>query len=251
MSKDKEGPVFDAGKDAGSYLARALNQHLNGPNLSANANLWENGAATDLPPEFRPTYSTTERKRRIQLATEEILKALGIDYRNDPNTRDTPKRFAKALVDEIFAGKFQKPPKATAFPNSKQFDEMIVVGPMKVKSMCSHHLLPITGSCWIGILPSKKGKVLGLSKYPRIVQWVCARPQIQEEMTSQIAEALKDLTKVNGLAVLVQAKHMCACHRGVNDEQMLMSTSYVHGVFRDDHSVKEEFFSIVKQMQNC
>ncbi len=213
------------------------------PNLNANGNLWDNGP-TDLPDVYRPTFPLSKRKQMIEEAMKDILTALGIDFKNDPNTKDTPKRVAKMFVDEVFVGRFSKPPKVTSFPNT-QYDQMIVVGPIPVKSYCSHHFVPIVGQCWIGILPDLvKGKLIGLSKYNRLTHWICRRPQIQEEMTNQIANKIEELTHAQGVAVYIEASHMCGTHRGTNDSETLMKTSDLRGHFREA-VVKTEFLSIV------
>jgi GTP cyclohydrolase I len=123
---------------------------------------------------------------------------------------------------------------------------MVVIGPMKVKSMCSHHLMPIYGKAWVAYIPKKEGRVLGLSKFPRIVDWIARRPQIQEEMTEQISRAVLDHIQVEGLAVYVESIHMCTTHRGIEDESTVMKTSIMHGMFRDSNAVREEFFSAIK-----
>lgn len=211
----------------------------------ANHNLWQAGNA-DVSSPMSPFYSLEMRKERIATAFREVFNALGIDYENDPNMAGTPERVAKMYVDEIFGGRFRKAPAATAFPNTKQVDQMMVVGPMKVKSMCSHHLMPIYGKAWVGILPKVDGKVLGLSKFPRYVDWVARRPQIQEELTHQIADAVEKMVEARGVAVYIEAMHMCTSHRGIQDENTVMKTSELRGVFRSTPAIKDELFSIIR-----
>lgn len=212
----------------------------------ANHNLWEHSASADVSSPFSPFYPAETRKQRISAAFAEVFDALGIDFRNDPNMAGTPDRVAKMYVDEIFGGRFKKAPAATAFPNTKGIDQMMVVGPMKVKSMCSHHLMPIYGKAWVGIMPQVDGKVLGLSKFPRYVDWVSRRPQIQEELTHQIADAVEQMVKARGVAVYIEAMHMCTSHRGIQDEDTVMKTSELRGVFRSNPAIKAELFSIIR-----
>lgn len=236
-------------------MAKKNKDKGNAPRVFANQNMWEaykenprtdEEATWDVNNQYAPQYSLSVRRNRVEAAMEEVFDALGIHWRDDPNMKGTPARVAKMYVDEIFGGRFQPIPKVTSFPNTRGLDQMIVVGPIKVKSMCSHHLMPIYGKAWIGILPKSDGQVLGLSKFPRIVDWISRRPQIQEELTQQIADAISKETDVNGLAVYVEAKHMCTSHRGIQDENTVMRTSVLLGMFRDAPSVKEELFSIIR-----
>lgn len=175
-----------------------------------------------------------------------ILRALRINYEGDHNTQDTPKRFAKMLVDELFQGRFNAPPTITTFPNIKKLDQLIVVGPLTVKSMCSHHFMPIVGNAWIAYLPSDK--LIGLSKFPRIVEWFSRRPQIQEELTEQISHYLFDLLQPIGIGVYLRANHFCMSHRGVNeDASAVMDTIALKGALRDVASLKAEFLSAINR----
>ena len=117
---------------------------------------------------------------------EELFDVLHIDHRNDHNMRDTPRRVAKMFVEEILHGRYNAPPQITEFENVDRYDQLIVTGPIEVRSMCAHHLMPIFGQAFIGVLPSPDGKIIGLSKYDRIVDYFAARLQIQEELVNQI-----------------------------------------------------------------
>lgn len=171
---------------------------------------------------------------------EHVLDSLVIDREKDHNTQDTARRVAKMFVQELFAGRYTTAPKTTAFPNDKNLDQMYVVGPITLNSCCAHHLVPITGRAWVGVLAGKN--VLGLSKYHRLVQWCASRPQIQEELTMQIADMLETLVDPRGIAVLIEATHMCCAIRGVKDAGSKMITSEVRGLMRESASVKDEFF---------
>jgi len=175
-----------------------------------------------------------------------LLDSLVIDTENDHNTQETAKRVAKMFVLETFSGRYLPQPKITAFPNANQYDELYVTGPITIRSTCAHHFQGIKGKCYIGVFPGKN--VIGLSKFNRLVDWIAARPTIQEEMTVQIADAVMDATEAEGIAVLVQAEHMCMTMRGVKEHDSAMTTSVLRGVFRDDPSLKQEFFNIVSKM---
>lgn len=172
-----------------------------------------------------------------------VMSSLIIDTKNDHNSKDTARRFAKMLVMETFGGRYVPEPDVTEFPNVNQVDELYVVGPIKIRSACAHHLVPITGQVWVGVLP--QDKLIGLSKFHRTAQHIASRPQIQEEMTAQIADRLEQLTTPKGLAVLVRASHLCCGHRGVKDDESLMMTSVMRGEMRTNSSLKDEFFKLV------
>ena len=180
-------------------------------------------------------------------AFQGVLEALGIDTQNDHNTKDTARRVAKMFVHEIFRGRYYPPPKVTAFPNVKQYDQIYMSGPISINSTCAHHFEPITGKAYVGIFPGKK--VVGLSKFNRMVDWVASRPQIQEEMTEQIADMIEQETEAKGVAVIVKAEHFCMTARGVKEHESDMLTSVVRGIFRDDPAIKAEFFSLLNNMK--
>lgn len=179
---------------------------------------------------------------RLEFHMGAIREALHISA-TDPNSAETPRRWAKMMVREAMAGRFGKPPALTTFPNTKQVDEVIGVGPIAVRSMCSHHLVPILGQCWIGVIPGKR--LLGLSKYSRIVQWIAARPQIQEEMAAQIADEIESQLEPKGVAVVVKASHLCMAWRGVREQGSEMVSSVQRGIFRVSDSARAEFINLV------
>lgn len=173
----------------------------------------------------------------------ELQKSLLIDVENDHNSKDTAKRVAKMMINETFKGRYHKRPRVTEFPNVTHLDEIYVVGPCRIASACSHHLVPITGKLWVGVQPGDN--VVGLSKFPRIADWLASRPQIQEEMSMQLADELEQLIKPVGLGLIVKAKHFCCSWRGVKDEDMMMTTSIMRGSFRENPRIKDEFLSLV------
>jgi GTP cyclohydrolase I len=175
-------------------------------------------------------------------AIASLFDALQIDYHNDHNTRDTPKRVAKMFVGEILDGRFSEPPAITEFDNAEGFDQLLITGPIEVRSMCAHHLMPIYGEAYIGVLPSAEGKIIGLSKYDRIVDYFASRLQIQEEMVKQIGQFIVDKTQPRGLAVRISAVHMCKTHRGVRSSHRgRMVTNAFFGEMEFDADLRKEF----------
>lgn len=178
----------------------------------------------------------------IEFHMRAIMDAMYID-RKDPNAADTPKRFAKMLCREVCSGRFTKPPRLTVFPNTTRLDEVVVSGPITLRSLCSHHFCPIVGKAWVGYIPNKV--VLGVSKFDRVVEWFAARPQIQEELTVQIADFLENRLSPRGLAVVVKAQHFCMTWRGAKAHpDSLMTTSVMRGAFREDASARAEFLRL-------
>ena len=180
----------------------------------------------------------------VEEKVKSLLQALVIDTENDHNTQETAKRIAKMYLKEVFAGRYDAQPKITDFPNAKSLDQVYTLGPITVRSACSHHMVPITGRCWIGILPSDR--VIGISKFVRLANWVLARPQIQEEATVQLADIIEDLIKPKGLAVVIEATHQCMTWRGVKESETKMNTSVMRGAFREESETRAEFFRLIK-----
>lgn len=188
---------------------------------------------------------TDELQAEVEEKVQALLEALVIDTANDHNTQGTAKRVAKMFLREVYKGRYQPAPAITDFPNAKNLDEMYVTGPITLRSACSHHLVPIVGKCWIGIIPGDR--VIGLSKFNRIVEWIAARPQIQEEMTVQIADYIEEHLAPKGLAVIVQATHLCMTWRGVRETmESSMTTSVMRGIMREDVAARNEFLALVK-----
>jgi len=180
-------------------------------------------------------------------AFEDVLQALVINTADDHNTKATAQRVAKMFVHEIFRGRYYPPPEVTSFPNAKQYDQIYMTGPITINSTCAHHFQPITGGCYVGVFPGEK--VIGLSKFNRLVDWIVSRPQIQEEMTEQIADEIEKQTEAKGVAVVIKAKHFCMSARGVKEHDSDMLTSVVRGLFREDSAIKAEFFSLLNNMK--
>ena len=177
----------------------------------------------------------------------DLLNALVIDIENDHNTAETAERVAKMYLHEVFKGRYHQQPKVASFPNVKKLDEIYTVGPITVRSACSHHLVPIMGNCWIGIKPGER--VIGLSKFTRVADWVFSRPHIQEEAVMILADEIERLCKPQGLGIIIKAQHYCMKWRGVKEPQTSMVNSVVRGDFRHDPSLKQEFFELVRQQE--
>lgn len=175
-----------------------------------------------------------------------VLESLVIDTDHDHNTQDTARRVAKMFVQETFSGRYRPVPKVTAFPNMG-YKSLYTTGPISIRSTCAHHFQNIVGRCWVGIVP--ESEVIGLSKFNRIVHHICERPQIQEEMTTQIAEALKQYAKTSNIAVVVKAEHHCMTQRGVREHESDMTTAIMLGAFSTDPALKQEFYDICLSMK--
>lgn len=175
-----------------------------------------------------------------------VLSSLIIDTDHDHNTQDTARRVAKMFVHETFSGRYRPVPKVTAFPNMG-YKSLYTTGPISIRSTCAHHFQNIVGKCWVGIVP--EDEVIGLSKFNRIVHHICERPQIQEEMTTQIAEALRQYAKTEHIAVVVKAEHHCMTMRGVREHESDMTTAIMLGAFNNDPALKKEFYDICLSMK--
>jgi len=174
-----------------------------------------------------------------------VLESLVIDTKNDHNTKNTSRRVAKMFINEVFSGRYMEQPSLTKFPNVSALNELMIIGPITVRSACSHHLCPIMGRVWIGVLPSKASALIGLSKYSRLTEWVMCRPQIQEEAVVELADMLEDKIKPIGLAIVMDADHFCMQWRGVKDRDSKMVNSVMRGAFLKDSSLRREFLSLI------
>ncbi len=179
---------------------------------------------------------------------EEVLKSLIIDIDNDPNSMDTGRRLAKMYINELFEGRYSKAPSATAFPNEgdAKYDGMLVVR-SELKSVCSHHHQPVTGTAYIGIIPGKK--VIGLSKYTRIAQWHARRGTLQEELCQRIQKSIAEITETPNVAVYIVASHGCCENRGIMAKNSKTQTTVLGGDFKRS-DLKQEFFDNIKLQSN-
>ncbi len=189
----------------------------------------------------------TELKAEVQANLQKVLQALVIDTHSDHNTHETAQRVAKMFIDEVFRGRYVQMPVVTEFPNASRLNELMIVGPITVRSACSHHLCPILGRVWIGILPNEHSNLIGLSKYARVCDWVMSRPQIQEEAVVMLADALQERVKPDGLGIVMEADHFCMHWRGVKDNDTAMTNSMMRGAFLKDPNLRREFLSLLSK----
>lgn len=196
--------------------------------------------------EFIEDGELEQLQKEVECAFQGVLNTLVIDTDNDHNTQETAKRVAKMYVQEIFGGRFKKTPKVTAFPNMG-YKSLYTSGPISIRSTCAHHFQNIVGKAWVGIVPDKE--VIGLSKFNRIVHHIAERPQIQEEMTTDIANELSRFAKTPHVAVVVKAEHHCMTHRGVREHESDMTTAIMLGAFNEDPALKQEFYDICLSMK--
>ena len=191
-------------------------------------------------------YEKEQLETEVQEAFQKVLEALVIDTENDHNTRNTAKRVAKMYVREIFGGRFNPRPAVTSFPNMG-YKSLYTSGPISVRSTCAHHFQNIVGNAWVGIIP--EDEVIGLSKFNRLVHHIAERPQIQEEMTTEIANELSLYAKTKHVAVVVKAEHHCMTQRGVKEHESDMTTAIMLGAFSEDPALKQEFYDICLSMK--
>ncbi|SVA65497.1 uncharacterized protein METZ01_LOCUS118351 [marine metagenome] len=182
----------------------------------------------------------------VEDAFSNVLNSLVIDTNNDHNTKETAKRVAKMFIKEIFRGRYEPCPKVTSFPNMG-YKSLYTSGPISIRSTCAHHFQNIVGSCWVGIIPEEE--VIGLSKFNRLAHHIAERPQIQEEMTTQISNALIEYAKTEHVAVVVKAEHHCMTQRGVKEHESDMTTAIMRGAFETDSALKQEFYSVCLSMK--
>jgi GTP cyclohydrolase I len=174
-----------------------------------------------------------------------VLDSMVIDTEHDHNTENTAPRVAKFYLTEVFRGRYVKQPPMTEFPNVGHLNELMIVGPITVRSACSHHFCPVIGQIWIGIMPNEHTNVIGLSKYARLAEWIMGRPQIQEEAVVQLADLIQEKTQPDGLAIVMEASHFCMSWRGVKDMDSKMINSVMRGVFLKDPNLRREFLSLI------
>jgi GTP cyclohydrolase I len=208
---------------------------INGANFRCNDNI----------SQFIKDGELEELQDEVEKNFQAVLESLVIDTENDHNTRETARRVAKMFINEVFSGRYNSMPNVTAFPNMG-YKSLYTSGPISVRSTCAHHFQNIVGSCWVGIIPSNE--VIGLSKFNRIVHHVASRPQIQEEMTTQISELLQEYAKTEHVAVVVKAEHMCLTQRGVKEHESDMTTAIMLGAFSQNPALKKEFYDICFSM---
>ena len=230
MNKDKQ-------TEEGTPVSVKIRERLQAANKRFHAN--DNIADFIEPGELELMLDEVQEKMQT------VLDSMVIDTTNDHNTRATARRVAKMYVNEVFRGRYVHQPAITEFPNAEHLNELMIVGPITVRSACSHHLCPVMGKIWIGVLPNKNTNVIGLSKYARLVDWIMGRPQIQEEAIIQLADLIMNKTHPDGLAVVMEASHFCMSWRGVREMDSKMLNSVMRGAFLTNSELRREFLSLI------
>ncbi|MEY2860654.1 MAG: hypothetical protein RLZ68_1867 [Pseudomonadota bacterium] len=223
--------------DEGTPVSVKIRERLNAARKRFHAN--DNIAEFIEPGELERLLDEVESKMK------QVLDSMVIDTVNDHNTGDTARRVAKMYLNEVFRGRYVKPPALTEFPNVGHLNELMIVGPITVRSACSHHFCPVIGQVWIGVMPNEHTNVIGLSKYARLAEWVMGRPQIQEEAVVQLADLIQQKTQPDGLAIVMEASHFCMSWRGVKDMDSKMINSVMRGVFLKDPNLRREFLALI------
>jgi GTP cyclohydrolase I len=201
--------------------------------------------ANDCIAEFIETDEMPLLQREVESKVLDLLRSLVIDTDGDHNTRETARRVARMYLTEVFRGRYSRMPTITEFPNVERLNELMIVGPITVRSACSHHLCPILGKLWIGVLPNEHSNLIGLSKYVRIADWIMSRPQIQEEAVTHLADLLLETMQPDGLAIVMEADHFCMQWRGVKDTDSKMVNSVMRGAFLKDPNLRREFLALL------
>jgi len=242
MLKETKHPVFG---DDGPLARTSVSDRIRGRLVSANVRYHSNDNISAFIEEGELQALMAEVQDKMQ----EVLRALVIDTASDHNTHATAQRVAKMYVTEVFRGRYVPLPAVTEFPNASGLNELMIVGPLALRSACSHHLCPIMGKVWIGVLPNEHSNLIGLSKYARICDWIMSRPQIQEEAVVMLADALESRVKPDGLAIVMAADHFCMHWRGVKDDNAEMTSSVMRGAFLKDAVLRGEFLSLLGQQR--
>ena len=226
-----------AAEDEGAPVSVKIRQRLQAARRRYHAN--DNIADFIRPGELEQLLDEVSEKMK------DVLQSLVIDTEGDHNTANTARRVAKMYVQEVFRGRYVPAPTITEFPNAERLNELMIVGPITVRSACSHHFCPVIGKLWIGVLPNERTNVIGLSKYARLAEWVMGRPQIQEEAIVQLADLIQEKTRPDGLALVMQASHFCMSWRGVKDMDSKMINSVMRGVFLKDMNLRRKFLALI------
>jgi GTP cyclohydrolase I len=229
--------MSDSDQDKGTPISVVIRKRLQESRKRFHAN--DNISEFIEPGELEKLLDEVESKMKG------VLESLVIDTVSDHNTNDTARRVAKMYIQEVFGGRYANQPKITEFPNVEHLNELMIVGPITVRSACSHHFCPVIGKVWIGVMPNEHTNVIGLSKYARLADWIMSRPQIQEEAVVQLADLIQGKTQPDGLAVVMTATHYCMSWRGVKDMDTRMINSVMRGVFLKDANLRREFLSLI------
>ena len=230
-------PAHLPAEDIGTPVSVKIRERIQAARKRFNAN--DNIAEFIQPGELENLLDEVAGKMQT------VLDSMVIDTQNDHNTQDTARRVAKMYLKEVFKGRYVEGPEVTEFPNAEHLNELMIVGPITVRSACSHHLCPVIGQIWIGVMPNEHTNVIGLSKYARLAEWIMGRPQIQEEAVVQLADLIHRKTQPDGLAIVMEASHFCMGWRGVKDMDSKMINSVMRGVFLKDANLRREFLALI------
>ncbi len=230
-------PVNLPSEDIGTPMSVKIRERILAARKRFNAN--DNIAEFIQPGELDHLLDEVTEKMQT------VLDSMVIDTENDHNTQNTARRVAKMYLKEVFKGRYVEGPEVTEFPNAEHLNELMIVGPITVRSACSHHLCPVVGQIWIGVMPNEHTNVIGLSKYARLAEWIMGRPQIQEEAVVQLADLIQRKTQPDGLAIVMEASHFCMGWRGVKDMDSKMINSVMRGVFLKDANLRREFLALI------
>ena len=237
MFRPLAADMTPANPDEGTPVSIKIRERLVAARKRFNAN--DNIADFIEPGELELLLDEVESKM------QGVLDSLVIHTDGDHNTKNTARRVAKMYLNEVFKGRYVEAPAITEFPNAEHLNELMIVGPITVRSACSHHFCPVIGKIWIGVLPNERTNVIGLSKYARIAEWIMNRPQIQEEAVIQLADLIQEKTQPDGLAIVMEASHFCMAWRGVKDMDSKMINSVMRGAFLKDANLRREFLSLI------
>ncbi len=237
MKADASDPLSPGAPDEGTPVSVKIRERIVAARKRFHAN--------DNIADFMQPGELDLLQQEVAQKMQGVLDSMVIDTDSDHNTNDTARRVAKMYVNEVFRGRYVKAPTITEFPNAEHLNELMIVGPITVRSACSHHFCPVIGKLWIGVMPNEHTNVIGLSKYARLAEWVMGRPQIQEEAVVQLADLIMNKTQPDGLAVVMEASHYCMAWRGVKDMDSKMINSVMRGVFLKDAALRREFLALI------
>ncbi|NML43801.1 GTP cyclohydrolase I [Ramlibacter sp. G-1-2-2] len=237
MKADPSSQLTQAAPDEGTPVSVKIRERIQQAKKRFHSN--DNIAEFIEPGELELLLDEVESKMQT------VLDSMVIDTASDHNTSNTARRVAKMYLNEVFRGRYVKAPPMTEFPNAEHLNELMIVGPITVRSACSHHFCPVIGKLWIGVMPNEHTNVIGLSKYARLAEWIMGRPQIQEEAVVQLADLIMEKTQPDGLAVVMEASHYCMAWRGVKDMDSKMINSVMRGVFLKDAALRREFLALI------
>ena len=233
----KAGDSMNADRDVGTPVSVKIRERIVAARKRFHSN--DNIAAFIEPGELEQLLEEVEAKM------QGVLDSMVIDTTSDHNTNDTARRVARMYLNEVFKGRYVEQPRITEFPNVERLNELMIVGPITVRSACSHHFCPVMGQLGVGVMPNEPTNVIGLSKYARLAEWVMGRPQIQEEAVVQLADLIMEKTQPDGLAIVMEATHFCMAWRGVKDVDAKMINSVMRGAFLTNSALRREFLALI------